>query len=342
MLQLLLERGQSYEDLAELLGLSVDEVRARARAALTDLAGSDPDQDVGLTDYLLGQADPIGRADAARHLQNDEGSRELAGDLVAKLQVLAPAAELPELPAVKGKGRKRSTSVPASAQSAGEVESRPGVSIPSVRLPKIKRPSSPSRNQARLIAALGMSTVLAVVVVLAIAGAFSGGGGGGATNTQATTQSANSNENLTRVVLTPSGGGKQSGQAVFARAGDQPFMQINLAGLSAPSPGQVYVPWLYISRKQAFPMGILKVAKNGNASGQVAIPQQVVSLLPTFHSVVVSLADAQTVSADLQGAAKKSSFPSFSGQTVLAGDIPKSGATGTTGTTGTGATGAGG
>jgi hypothetical protein len=71
MLQLLLERGQSYEDIAGLLGGSRDDVRKRARAALEELAGEDPDREVGVTDYLLGQADPIGRADVVRHLQAD-------------------------------------------------------------------------------------------------------------------------------------------------------------------------------------------------------------------------------------------------------------------------------
>ena len=71
LLQLLCERGQSYEDISGLLGVPADEVRERARAALTEIGGSDPDADVGLTDYLLGQADPIGRADAVRRLQGD-------------------------------------------------------------------------------------------------------------------------------------------------------------------------------------------------------------------------------------------------------------------------------
>ena len=95
MLQLLLERGQSYADLAELLGVSEDEVRTRARAALTELAGADPDANVGLTDWLLGQADPIGRADAVRHLKEDPADHSLAGELEAKLQLIAPKAELP-------------------------------------------------------------------------------------------------------------------------------------------------------------------------------------------------------------------------------------------------------
>ncbi|KAA0271772.1 MAG: hypothetical protein EDQ89_09685, partial [Acidobacteria bacterium] len=64
LLQLLCERGQSYEDIAGLLGGSAEEVRNRARAALREIGGADPDADVALTDFLLGQADPIGRADA--------------------------------------------------------------------------------------------------------------------------------------------------------------------------------------------------------------------------------------------------------------------------------------
>src|SRR5919106_6798638 len=98
MLQLLLERGQSYEDIASVLGVGVDEVRVRARAALTELGGTDPDAEVGLTDYVLGQADPIGRADAVRELQANPESRRLAEGLVERLRELAPDARLPELP----------------------------------------------------------------------------------------------------------------------------------------------------------------------------------------------------------------------------------------------------
>ena len=98
MLQLLLERGQSYADLASLLGVEEAEVRARARATLTELAGADPDRHVGLTDYLLGQADPIGRADAVRHLKDDPDDLELATEITQKIRLIAPDAELPRLP----------------------------------------------------------------------------------------------------------------------------------------------------------------------------------------------------------------------------------------------------
>src|SRR4249919_4272680 len=111
MLQLLLEGGQSYEDIGSLLGIAPDEVRIRARSALTEIAGADPDAQVGLSDYLLGQADPIGRADAVRHLQSDPEANALAQRLVQNLRLLAPRATLPEIPEPRG-GRRAAPSPP--------------------------------------------------------------------------------------------------------------------------------------------------------------------------------------------------------------------------------------
>ena len=93
MLQLLLEGGQGYDDIGSLLGIAPDEVRSRARSALTEIGGADPDAQVGLSDYLLGQADPIGRADAVRHLQSDPEANALAQRLVQNLRLLAPRAD---------------------------------------------------------------------------------------------------------------------------------------------------------------------------------------------------------------------------------------------------------
>src|SRR3954447_25949285 len=98
MLQLLLEGGQGYDDIGSLLCIAPDEVRSRARAALSEIGGADPDAQVGLSDYLLRQADPIGRADAIRHLQSDPEANALAERLVQNLRLLAPTAQLPDIP----------------------------------------------------------------------------------------------------------------------------------------------------------------------------------------------------------------------------------------------------
>src|SRR3954449_8292413 len=117
MLQLLLEGGQGYDDIGSLLGIAPDEVRSRARSALTEIGGADPDAQVGLSDYLLGQADPIGRADAVRQLQNDPGANALAQRLVQNLRLLAPKAQLPEIPEPRG-GRRAGPPPPPSSPGA--------------------------------------------------------------------------------------------------------------------------------------------------------------------------------------------------------------------------------
>src|SRR5690242_976399 len=116
MLQLLLEGGQGYGDIGSLLGIGPDEVRSRARLALHEIGGADPDNGVGLSDYLLGQADPIGRADAVRHLQADPEANALAQRLVQNLRLLAPSAQLPEIPEPRG-GHRAVASPPPPVQA---------------------------------------------------------------------------------------------------------------------------------------------------------------------------------------------------------------------------------
>jgi hypothetical protein len=180
MLQLLLERGQSYDDLASILGVSSDEVRSRARAALTDLGGADPDRNVALTDYLLGQADPIDRADAVRHLKDDPEDLALVTELAQKLRLVAPEAELPRLPGEERQPRQRGSTrrrLPkplkklAPAPEDGGAERPPRTSL--------------SRRQTQGIVIAACAAVLVGVGVLAIAGVFSSGSSGSTTTTDA-------------------------------------------------------------------------------------------------------------------------------------------------------------
>ena len=198
MLQLLLERGQSYADLASLLGVDEAGVRTRARAALTELAGVDPDRNVGLTDYLLGQADPIGRADAVRHLKDDPDDLELATELTQKLRLVAPQADLPRLPGEEWRPRPRRTPrlpigrlpIPDRLRRKRTADQSPeGASSAESAAPRRPR-TTLSRRQTQLLVALGSSAVLVVTVVLAVSGAFSSGSGGSTSPTTTSTTPA--------------------------------------------------------------------------------------------------------------------------------------------------------
>ena len=220
MLQLLLERGQSYADLASVLGVGVDEVRSRARAALTELGGADPDAEVGLTDYLLGQADPIGRADAVRHLQADPDSERLAAELAERLRGIAPDAQLPRAPRAEGAS--------PHPQAGAERSLPPRRDTRAIRAGPAARHDvpSPAAGDHRAPRA---PPVLVIAAVLAIAGAFDGGDEEPAPAAETTTSAEAEGEVLTSVPLEAQSGGDASGEAAFGVAsGDQPYVDISL------------------------------------------------------------------------------------------------------------------
>jgi hypothetical protein len=340
MLQLLLEGGQSYEDIGSLLGITPEEVRSRARAALTEIGGADPDAQVPISDYLLGHADPIGRADAVRHLQSDPEANALAERLVAQLRLLAPKAQLPEIPPARG-GRRAAAPPPPPPPEAPRAPGAPPPSAPGPAAggPSIRERvggalggSGPSRRQSQIAVGIGAGALLIIVVVLAVSGVFGSGDddgdGGGAT----ATATAAANEDLTMVNLAPLGGDSSAqGQAVFARVEDQPVLQINLTGLQQAGKGETYIVWLYNSDAVAFPLARDQANQQGNLTGAAPVPQEIVPLVPQFGCIDVSLASSRETAAALQQAAQGQTLPRHSGQSVLRGEIPDAGQQGASG-----------
>src|SRR5262245_3146479 len=230
MLQLLLEGGQGYEDLGSLLGIGADEVRARARSALQEIGGADPDAQVGLTDFLLGQADPIGRADAVRHLQADATANALAQRLVQNLRLLAPRAQLPEIPEPRG-GRRAAPPPPppTSPQPAAATPAAPAAVTETAKqtgfaaraagffsgLGKVE-----GRRRTQLIA--GLAGLLAVVVVVVVVLA-SGGSSSGSSDCKPVDTSAAQQAGVPLIKLTATGAAANadcppSGQITLGRA----------------------------------------------------------------------------------------------------------------------------
>lgn len=296
MLGLLLEKGQSYGDLSTLLGLPEAEVRERARAALTELGGADPDRRVNLTDYLLGQADPIGRADAVRHLRDDPEDRALAERLVRELQAIAPGADLPKLP--------------------GEPRTPPHLRAPRLRrgtatnaAPRIR--STLSQRQTRLIVAVASGAVIVAVVVLAIAGVFSGGGSSGSAATAGTGGSATSTgggssqggnggslQSLAPIKLKGVGGSPGTGLATFGLAtGNQPYLDVRTKSLPQAPSGQVYSVWLAVdpARRQAYP-----VAPLTQTHQQFQIPAAVTPLLANVKAVDIAVSSVQALRSEIK------------------------------------------
>lgn len=261
LLQLLAERGQSYSDLAGLLGIGEEQVRAKARGALAELGGADPDADVGLTDYLLGQADPIGRADAVRFLQQDEPTRELALTIATKLQAIAPGAELPQIPEPRG---RRRTGAAAPTPAAGSTPAAEG-SAPG-EAPSVAEPSTPQAGRSRLIAGLGAGALILVFAVLAIAGVFSG-------EDAATGTPTDEEREITSVRLQPVDGSGVAGEVQFGLANETTlYADLNIDGLD-PDLGEesVYLMWLMLADGAGYPIPF-PIQPNQRGSFQQRIP----------------------------------------------------------------------
>ncbi len=322
MLQLLLEGGQSYADIGALLGVDENEVRSRARGALTEIGGADPDSQVGLTDYLLGQADPIGRADVARQLQSDPGAAALASSLATQLRLIAPKGRIPDLP-----GQPASVAQPAepppgvpggtpSGPAAARARAAGGARGFTSRVGGALR--SLGDRDKRLPVILATAALLVIAVVLMVVNPFGGDDGDGGTD-----ESSSASEDLTIVELQPLQGSSAAGQAVFARVGDQPVLQINLSGLEPTGKDENYIVWLYNSDDVAFPIARDRVGKDGNLTGTAPIPQELLSLLPQFTQIDVSLASNSDTQNTLKEAAQSQQLPPHTGESVLRGEIPR-------------------
>lgn len=323
MLQLLLERGQSYDDIASLLGGSEADVRRRARAALEELGGTDPDSEVGLTDYLLGQADPIGRADAVRHLQADPASLALAEELSAKLRLLAPEADLPDLPQPK---KRRRAAAPAGPATPGVDEPAPASARAgdgaTTRSGGGAR-SGLSTRQSRIIAAIGAAALILLVAVVVIASGGSDEDTGASTTTQS--DEGTVGEEVTTVNLRPTNGGDAGGEAVFGLANEtQAFVDLRLAGLEQPPEGQTYVLWFLLNEERGYPLAPLTVNESGGFDDRFPIPQSALPVVVQTQTVDIALVDNRQLAGDIQDALQgQEVLLDFSGKTVLSGRIPR-------------------
>jgi transposase-like protein len=304
LLQLVCERGQTYADLAELLGVSESQVRERARAALAELGGADPDTEVDLTDYLLGQADPIGRADAVRHLQQDRDARDLAETILTKLAAIAPSAQLPKLPAAKG-GRRPAAATPAEVRVTAE----PAGSSP--------RPS----GRSTLIAGLAAGGVIVVFAMLAVFGVFSSDDSPQASGGDGTAPDGGV---ITPVELSAEGGSGVAGTADFGLGADQLYVDLSLDGLDpTPSGNAVYVLWLMLTQNDGYPVSIIVPNENGGVEQRYDIPAAALAIAGAARFVRVSASPSKALQDDIaQAVSGGAPLVPLSGETLAQGRIP--------------------
>ncbi|HTN22523.1 MAG TPA: hypothetical protein VL120_00930 [Solirubrobacteraceae bacterium] len=258
VLQLLLRRGKSYDEIAALLKSDAAAIRSRAHGAVDALGpeGADvgADRRNEIADYLLGQQTASQRAATREYLEASAPGRSWARAASGALATLAgsEADKLPEVPAEREE----------VAEAFGALEAR------TARQEEVQRAAK--RGGWLLSAGLGLA--LAIVIIAIVAIAKSGGddnkGSGSAVATTSTSTSTSTSPTATTpnpeilaqgVLRPPDGSGSTaSGQVAIVRFPENNRYRLALTAKGIPpssSSGSAYGVWFYTSPGNALFLG---------------------------------------------------------------------------------------
>ena len=314
ILRLLAQRGeQGYADLSALMGISVEEVHARAKRAAADLEAE------GIPAPEIPAPGRVG----------DSPSVAKDGE--------APPGESPTPKASEAKApperQKPEPVVPMPAHHHGH---SPKEVAHEVKL---------LENRGLWAILAGVAIVVLFVVILFV----SGGDGDGSDSASTTTASASNcetptaaapkptgkalaalasaavktNKEATRAVLDPVDGSEARGLAIFGRVKNSLALQVAAEGLG-PTPGcGGYTIWLAASPEKMLPLASTEVKKDGRINAQVEVPVEILAYLAneTFGQIAITRTDESQLKASLAKATREKKAPLYTGTEVLRGSV---------------------
>jgi hypothetical protein len=297
MLRLLAQREQGYDDLAALMGLSVDEVRAKVKDALAQLESQ------GKVPPPAPVEPPAPRAAPVEESPQPEATPEPAKPEPSRDEKPMPDAPKP----------------PSPAPTKSATRQRP-------------KPTFPEGGGARAAIAAGALAVVALIVVLIVGGGddsgnttstTGSGAGSAATEAAVGAETGGNAKEVTRAILGPVAGGGAEGIATFGRVKNSLALQLEAAGLEPTAQGQSYTVWLYQSPRKMLPLASTRVGKSGDIGVQVQVPTEVLGYLANeaFDQIDVSLTDDAALKASLAKATREKKAPIYTGTHVLRGRI---------------------
>jgi hypothetical protein len=310
VLELVLRRGRSYDEIAQLLAIDRAGVRQRALAALDELGPQTriaPERRALITDYLLGALPEPVAEEVRGHLSQSASERAWARAVSSELQAIAEHP-LPPVPPDPGTRVRPAEAEPAAA----------AVQAPTVAAGAGDEPAgAPGPATSRRGGALLLAVLAAVIIGVVLWQVLPGGGHKpapkrasrpaaiGTTGTTGTTGA----RVVAAINLKPPGGGKSPlGIAEVLQAQQKFGMAIAAQGLAPGSthPLRAYAIWLYNSPSDSSLLGFVTPAVG--KSGKMGIPPFVLPPNAShFQKLLVTL--------------ETTSKPKTPGQVVLEGTL---------------------
>ncbi len=318
VLELVLRRGRSYDEIARLLSIDRAGVRQRALAALDTLGPQTrvtPDRRALITDYLLDALPSPVASEVRERLGSSASERAWARAVASELADLAERP-LPEIPTngrasrARGGGRRapvaaatgRGAEPPTATVTEADTEAAPasnGAGTPTGSLarsngtPRERPPHTPgSRRGGALLLGLLAALALALVLVFVVFGGT--GHKHAATAAHRSRAKAATTAAAPRIVAQiplkpPSGAKSPIGLAEVLAAQNQVGVAIAAEGLPANSknPPNAYAVWLYNSPSDSSLLGFVSPAVG--SSGQLKTAGGLPSNASHFHRLIVTL-----------------------------------------------------
>lgn len=281
VLQLVLRRGKTYDEIAAMLKIAPETVRERALNALDELAADDapeldPQAQDDVSDYLLGQQAASRRVATRSELERSQEARDWARVVAGELRAsgLATDETLPE--------------VPADPAEVGEAFDA---------LHARRRARAEQQRSSRLggVLLLGALALALAVGIAALLGAFSGGDDGGsansgtnaATTTTAGTSTTTGTQVEAQINLNPPSGSSSKALGVFNLVSQDGKRAIAVVGQGLPESNH-YVLWLRNGSKVKFVGFFPPVAGSGRSKGRLQGLQRAPSDLGQYREVLIT------------------------------------------------------
>jgi hypothetical protein len=299
VVQLVLQRGRSYAQIAELLKISEDAVRARAHAGLIALAPDvelPADKLARIADYLLGQQEGKPRQATRRLLRESDAAYLWAATVRASIEDLGPVPELP------GGGDK---AAPAEAAPEDDPLAAAEPATPAPRPRPRTRPVASTEPEGAVAASssrlggallIGGGVLAAVVVVLFLfvfGGDDKGDNGDRAGNSPTATPTASATpQAVGRIDLSGTNGSKA--KAVMTLYASQGQLAFTLEGTDVPQNkrNEAYAVWFTSPGGGAQRLGFAQPVGDGGQLGTTGPRSEDLDKFPRwlarYKQVVVS------------------------------------------------------
>jgi hypothetical protein len=247
IVELVLQRGKTYSELADMLGMPEARVRELARQALVELApvsvrAVEEDWRGQLADYVLGQQAGPEAAATKGHLRRSEAARSWTRSLLDSLDQLYPNGSMPAIP--EGERGRRAAAA-----------AKPGAT-------GLAAPADAAVRRRRLLAAGGaLAAVLLLAVLVWPVGVLTGGDDSEPAAEQAAgSEGQNASQNAQNANAT----GAPAGIAIVVEDKGKKQLLVQAARLDPSKEREAYEVWLYNSRSEARSLGGQVTDQQGN------------------------------------------------------------------------------